>query len=347
MKLRNSTLRTCLGATVWVWSLTMLTLCLAPTALADYTTHSVLQAVDSNGNSTFIPPSFPDESMMLKGIVLNNPADMLNGTFDAPGFMGGQWQVFIQATESGDSGGTALWMGQKYGNLPTRTESYTESVWNAEMLRLNYPVGPGGGNVTEHLRAGDLIEVEAHGSLFYGGKRNVNEEHWTDSDYDFDITILQRGTAADLPTPNDITLADVKDAEDEFIFDQTRQQGGEAYQATRVRLKNVSLVDPLGSGWGLDETVMVTDGDGLTFPMHLGINESLATMPAELATMPFDVVGIFNQEDGSSPFTGGYELWVMNAGDFRPVPEPGSLVLLVSGALVLLACRRKIRRKST
>jgi len=149
-----------------------------------------------------------------------------------------------------------------------------------------------------------------------------------------------------LPTPNDITLADVTNAEDEFIFDQTRQQAGEAYQATRVRLMNVSLVDPSGAGWGLDETVMVTDGNGLTLPMHLGINESLATMPEELETMPFHVVGIFNQDDGSTPYTGGYELWVMDAGDFNTVPEPGSLVLLFSGGLALLAYRRKTRRQS-
>jgi len=279
-------------------------------------------------------------SITLKGIVLNNPGDMLNGAFDAPGFMGGQWQVFIQATESGDSGGTALWMGQKYGNLPTRTDSYTQEAWNAEMTRLNYADG----SVTEPLRAGDLIEVEAHGSLFHAGKRNVNEEHWTDEDYNFDITILQRGTAADLPAASDITISDVKDTEDEFIFDQTRQEGAEAYQATLVRLKNVSLVDPTGEDWGLDQTVMVTDDSGLTFPMHLGINESIDIMGKP--TTPFDVVGIFNQEDSSEPYTGGYELWVMNAGDFTAVPEPGSMVLLISGGLVLLSCGRRIRWRS-
>ncbi len=53
-----------------------------------YTSHSAFQAVDANGNGAF-PTSDP---VKMRGVLLNRPQDMLQGTAGTPGFMGGQWQ---------------------------------------------------------------------------------------------------------------------------------------------------------------------------------------------------------------------------------------------------------------
>jgi len=71
-----------------------------------YTSIAAYEVIDANGYGTF-PLTDP---IRMRGVLLNRPQDMLKGTAGAPGFMGGQWQVFFQTADPGDWGGTAMWM---------------------------------------------------------------------------------------------------------------------------------------------------------------------------------------------------------------------------------------------
>jgi len=303
----------------------------AATANAQGTTtqHSTFQAVNAQGQGIY-GGGFP---ITMRGIVLNNPEDMLDSTFDTPGFLGAQWQVFVQTDIDGDFGGTAVWMGQKYGNIRGDAGyNYSQPDWEAEMDRVNYPQGM----ANPPLRAGDVVEVSTPGGLFFNGKYNINETHDNDPAADFTITRLGSGS---LPTPASITLADVKDSTDTFIFQEDRLSGAEHYQGTLVELSQVSLAGPWG---GANDTVTVTDGNGRTFPVRFGLNPDF-----DLTIAPsgqFSVVGIFDQEDpndGSNTFTDNYRLWVMDPGQFAQVPEPGSLLLLGVAVCLGLARRRR------
>ena len=272
-------------------------------------THTNLQAVNANGTSSW-SGSYP---FTITGVLLCNPDEMLDSTpnflpyneGENLGKLGGEWQIAFQAVEPGDRGGTFCYMAQNYGNLPwirDTSKSYTNEAWTAEILRLNYDPA------TMHkFQAGDLIQVTARMSLFYGGKRNINEGHNNDPTNNFDISLVQSNYG--LPTPEVITLADVKNADDTYIFDQTRATGGEHYQGMRVRINNLTLLTT--NGWNPTNTwsqrlCTATDGNGRTFPLRHP-RYTLGPPPAGV----FDAIGIFNQESGSgSQGTNGYELFV-------------------------------------
>lgn len=242
-------------------------------------THANLQAVTSTGTSAWTP-AFP---FTIRGVLLCNPDEMLNS---APNFlvwndganqyrMGGEWQVTFQAVDPGDRGGTTCWMGQNYGNQPWIHDSdlsYTNEAWVGEILRLSFDPSN-----LHPFGAGDLIEITVRQSLFYGGKRNINEGHDIDPTYNFDIRLVTADYG--LPTPEVITLADVVNvggvADDRStwlpIFDQTRATGGEHYQGMRVRLNSVTLVSTAGwnptNTWG-NRLCTVTDGVGRFFSLR-------------------------------------------------------------------------------
>jgi hypothetical protein len=313
-----------------------------------FTKHSALQAVDDNGVRTFPTNSFP---LRLRGILLNNPEDMLDSTpFEpnpVPFSLGASWQVFVQAIDPGDFGGTAVFMGQHYGNVPPNleftpaptpdpTRSYTNAQWLAEMTRVNQD------RTTGHIfRAGDLVEIHAQGALYFGGKTNVNEEHFIEPQLDFELKLI----AADfgLPTPTPIALADIWDETlNKVLFDPTRMAGGERYQGELVELLNVRLVDD-GTIWGPNSLLTVADAQGREFKMRLGRNLEFGsqTPPAGF----FNAIGIFNQESGgpAGPGTGGYQVWVMDPAGIVAVPEPSTLLLAAFGAglLVVLGIRKR------
>jgi hypothetical protein len=269
--------------------------------------------------------------------VLNNPVDLLDSTPNyipcAPGTqwqLGGQWQIFVQAVDGSDFGGAALWMGQNYGNhiwhWPDSSYSYTNAEWQAELARLT---------ASNTLKAGDLVEIHARGGLFYQGKFNVNEQHEKDPSFDFDIQILDHGQT---PAPTLISLGDLKNPNDSFKFVQDRESGAEHFQSALVRLENVNLAS--SAGWGADATLTITDGI-LHLPMKLG-RVGFDSVPPPSG--PFDVVGIFDQENPD--YRGGYRLWVVDASQFA-VPEPSTVMLVVTGALGLLALGMRRRHRAT
>ncbi|HBO43980.1 MAG TPA: hypothetical protein DD670_08620 [Planctomycetaceae bacterium] len=319
--------RPMLSAVIQTATAVGLLLALRPLAVADeinwddaaYVPFSVMQAVNPDGTPAWTIPTLPAPSYAqaykFRGVVLNDSRDMLNSA-DGAGFMGGQWQVYIQTTETDpqiDFGGAALFMAQKYSVLPIGHGDYTTEQWAAELLRINYPVfdptGAGVGTpVTEPLRKGDLIEVHARGGFFHKGKFNCNEQHNTDPSFDFDVVILQR----DVPlAPTSITLDDVMDASGDFIFDQTRTTGAEYYQSQYVTLENVTISD--AANWTQYGAVTVTDGTR-SFAVKLGFNDAFSS--AALPTGPLDITGIFDQE--SDDYTSGYRMWATSPADFAP-----------------------------
>ena len=291
-------------------------------------THSSLQAVTATGASAW-NGTFP---FSIRGVLLCNPDEMLDST---PNYlpwndganqyrMGGEWQVTFQAVDAGDRGGTTCWMGQNYGNQPwihNGDLSYTNQAWVSEILRLNYDQ-----STLHPFRAGDLIDITVRQSLFYGGKRNINEGHDIDPAYNFDIRLVKADYG--LPAPEVITLADVMQpggSADDWKtwpaqFDPTRASGAEHYQGMRVRLNNLMLATTIGwnftNTWG-SRLCTVTDGENRFFSLRHP-RYSLGAAP----TNQFDAIGIFSQESGSgTQGTNGYELFVQQVIPHAPAPQ--------------------------
>jgi len=281
--------------------------------------HWDLQAVTETGTSAWAG-SYP---FTIIGVLLTDPDEMLDST---PNFqpassnnMGGQWQMVIQALPP-DRGGTFLWMGQNYAiRRPPYDDafSYTDEEWVAEINRLNRDPYTG-----HAFRKGDLVAVTANASLFYGGKRNVNEAHRKEPEYDFYIVLLAPNYG--LPEPEVITLASLVRPDDgnpstsEDIFDPTRMSGGEYWQGMRVRINGLKLVTT--NGWNptlpwSQRICIVTDGENRFFKVRPP-RYSLGPAP----TNWFDAIGILNQESESGvQGTNGYELFIQ---EVLPAEEP-------------------------
>ncbi len=269
--------------------------------LMPYTAHSTYQAIDANGNGTF--PT--DHAVKMRGVVVNWPETMLDVAAGSNPFMGGQWQTFFQTVDGGDFGGTALWMGQNIGKIHGGHPgtSYTDAEWAAEVDRLSHDP------VTGRLfRPGDLVEIRARApGLFHNGKTNINEQHIDLPEADFDVVLLQSGYS--VPTPQTISLADVKDEGNQFVFDSTGATGAEHYQGALVRIQGVQWT---GGTWGPNQQMTLTDGNGRTLPLLLGLGSGFTLFGPPTGT--FDVVGIFDQEDETEAdgYKGGYRLWAMD-----------------------------------
>lgn len=307
------------------------------------TRHSQYQAVYDDGTSAW-PSSGPKYPVEMIGVVIHNPWDMLDwnmGNYSSSATP--QWQVFFQAVAQSttiDWGGTAMYMRRFHPG--SGTNLYPGTAWNDEMDRLNYPVYElTGERVTDPLRQGDLIRVQANApGMAFNGKNNINTQHSSDPAKQFSITIIERDVT---PFVSHITLADLKDGNNNFIFDEDRLTGGERYQGSLVHLNDL-LLDDDPAKWYLNNIVTVRQGD-LTFDMQLGIDPALGSIdPFALTTKPFSVTAILNQEDGSAPFTAGYRLWLTNAGNLSMVPEPSAWVLAMLGTLMGWAVLRRTRR---
>ncbi len=264
-------------------------------------THEMFQAVNADGTSPFSGP----DTVVLEGIILNAPERFLDPAAGAPAYMGGQWQIFLQG-EGDDHAGTALWMGQYYGKLPWLThpdDSYTDAEWISELCRINHDPNTG-----YLFQPGDRVRVTGK-YLFYGGKLNINEQHDIAPENNFTIELLM--PAVGLPQPEVVSLDELKDMNNNFVFDPTRNSGCEYYQGRRIRINDVSFVNP--ENWGPNAALEITNASGKTFPVLLGFGVGFHLNPNDLNPV-FDVIGILDQEDkdGDPPFTGDYRLFVPN-----------------------------------
>ena len=296
----------------------LITLALSAHATAE--SHKQFQAVTPTGASAWAP-AYP---VTLTGILLTDPGEMLDPT---PNFqpassshMGGEWQVVLQSVWPGDRGGTLCWMGQNYALRRAPGDdsfSYSNEEWLAELERVNHDP------VTGHAFAkGDLVTVTANGSLFFGGKRNLNEMHRNEPEYDFSISLVASNYG--LPNPQVLSLAslfrtnDLNPATSEDIFDPARLTGGEFWQGMRVRINGLTLEAATGwnpSGTWAERRCVATDGEDRIIPLRLP-RYNLGSAP----TNTFDAIGILNQESGSGIHgTNGYELFVQEIVPSAPV----------------------------
>ncbi len=276
-----------------VLSLALVAIVKAAPSVAEVT-HSEFQAVDASGEHVYNAT----DKVVLEGILLHNPADMLDPTPDdtiTDTFnISGQWQIFFQC-EGDDHSGTAVWLGQLYNNMPwiSPEGGYSNEEFIAELSRLN----------AAQFSPGDRIRVTGY-YLSYNGKLNINEQHNNSPEHDFSIELVERGVG--LPRPEVVMLDELKTGDDDFIFDPNRQRGGEYYQGRLIKIEDVYFVD--ANDWGPHGEVVITDGTK-TFGVKLGRGNGIYAGSNNL-TEPFDIIGIMDQE--SPDLTSGYRLYVMN-----------------------------------
>ncbi len=256
-------------------------------------THWELQAVNADGVGTYDAT----DKVIITGIVLNNPEDMLNPTPSDVG-MGGSWQFYLQG-EGGDHAGTAVWLGQNY-SLVSSSEDYTDEELLSELCRINRD--PNTGYV---ITAGDRVKITGW-YKFYKGKINVNEQHEADPYFDFEVELLK--PAVGLPSPEVVNLNQLKD-ENGFIFDSSRLTGCEYYQSRLIRVEDVNIVYP--ENWAPNGTVIIRDSNGIEFNVKLGIGDGFSRFSCPEGQI--DVIGILNQESsGYTVCKDGYFIWVVN-----------------------------------
>ncbi len=256
-------------------------------------THQQLQVVDSYGVGTYSAT----DKVVITGIVLNNPEEMLDPTSSTSG-MGGQYQFYVHG-DGNDHAGTAVYMAERYVYMGGGY--YTADQWFSELSRMNHDPNTGYAFV-----AGDRVRITGW-YMSYKGKVNVNEKHKSNSFYDVNVELVT--PAAGLPQPETITLDLVKDAGDQFIFDQTRATGCEYYQGRLVRVDDVNITDP--NDWATNGTLTVMDNTGRTFPLKLGIGDGFTRYACP--TGQISIIAIFDQEASSTTLCqDGYRLWVTN-----------------------------------
>lgn len=259
-----------------------------------HVTHREFQAVNGSGEQVYTAT----QKVVLEGILLHQPAEMLDPTANdgiSEMFnLGAQWQFFFQG-EGDDHAGTAVYMAQLYNNLPwiMPDGGYSNQEWIAELARIN----------AAGFAPGDRIRVTGY-FLSYAGKCNINEQHSNNPDHDFTIELLERGMG--LPQPEVVSLDELKNEQDQFVFDADRLVGGEYYQGRLIKIEDVNVVDP--NAWGPDGDLVVSNGVK-TLPVKLGRGNGIYPGSFNLA-QPCDVIGILDQE--STGLQDGYRLYVMN-----------------------------------
>ena len=271
---------------------------IAYTQVVTEVTHAEFQAVDSNGVGTFSPDT--TDKVILKGIILNNPDEMLDSRPGAPTPRGGQWQIFIQPEDESDHAGTCVWMGQKYLGVGGSGD-YSDAEYMAEHYRVDHDPNTG-----HAFRAGDKVKVTGW-FKFYKGKTNINEKHQVEPFNDFKIELVEARVG--LPIPEEVNLEELKDAADNYIFDADRNFGCEYYQGRLIRINNVVVTN--AQNWGADKTIMISDENGRTFPAILGHGTGI--FENECPTGNIDVIGIMDQEASDlNVCKDGYRLYLSN-----------------------------------
>jgi len=267
------------------WALGLGAALLAMAGAARAETNWELQAVDANGQCTYwkvdagAPPG-PDELVVVEGICLNNPGDMLDTA--------SQWQIIVQG-EGDDLGGTTAWAGK----------FYQTTLWDAELARL----AAGG------LAEGDRVRLTGY-AMSVGGKANINERHSPAPQMDFEVTVLAAGVG--LPEPEPTTLAELNS------FDPTRLTGGERYQSRRITVEDVVVAELVDGAWGSNGHVLIADAESPDQQITLRLcNVDFGSQAPRTA---FRIIGLCGQEPQFAPtpvpgtgLVDGYEIWVTRA----------------------------------
>jgi hypothetical protein len=327
-----------------------------PLFAQDYIRHREYQA---SATSIAVP-------FRLVGVVLNDNEDWLDPTadyddYEYPGTedadhlfqLGGEAEIFVQAVnldglawdpfparDFDDYAGTAVWMGQNYGNHAFNKDpdfSYPDAEWYGELDRLGFWYA---GKAAEKflVRKGDLIEITATvDGLHYQGKHNVNERHEPENDYS--IQIIEKGFAETHPDRVRVATFALSDLREQgvdgaFVLDGAEPLA-EKHQASMVELQDVQFVEVSGRETLTPDTwLTVTDGDGRQFEVYLGLDAGFST--AVVPDGDLNVTGILDQYSGTG--SDGYRLLVMDPTDIVSVPEPTTAWLALAGLFSVLVC---------
>ncbi|MGC8863746.1 MAG: hypothetical protein ACP5R5_13365, partial [Armatimonadota bacterium] len=92
-------------------------------------------------------------------------------------------------------------------------------------------------------------------------------------------------------------------------FDQTRAGGGEFYQTRYVMLHGVDVVS---GSWANNSLLTVADDTGSVGMLLAAMGDFTGQSKPD---GKLNVVGIFDQEDTTSPYTSGYRVWVKKQAD--------------------------------
>ena len=155
------------------------------------------------------------------------------------------------------------------------------------------------------VQAGDRVRVEGW-IANHNGKVFVNDRHSPATMWSMEV--LSHGN---MPEPEVIPGIAACN-----FFDPSRQGGGERYQTRWVRLNGVRIVS---GEWGAGNELTITDSSGGELTLLLSAQGNFDDYPAPAG--PFDVVGIFDQEDAEEPFHEEYRLWVKKAADIVGTSE--------------------------
>ena len=156
--------------------------------------------------------------------------------------------------------------------------------WNKNLFWSTYP----------DVQAGDRVRVTGWAAA-YNGKTFINDRH---SRMMWSVEILSSG---EMPEPEIIpSVADCN------YFDQTRSGGGERWQTRWVKLKGVEIQSGI---WAAGEELEISDGTGSVL-MKLAEPGDFGGFTAP--TGKFDVLGLFDQEDETSPYYDHYRIWIKN-----------------------------------
>ncbi len=266
-------------------------------------THWHLQMVDTDGTPNYYKVNadpVPANLVVVEGICLNNPEEMLN-----PATM---WQIFVQG-EGDDHAGTAAWAGKFYQG----------DVWADELARLN---GSG-------FREGDRVRITGYAGAV-GGKTNIHERHSAAPELNFTVELLEAGVG--LPEPEVVTIAEMN------TFNFTRCCGGEHYQCRRIRINDVHIVSGTW-GSNEDIIIADDDGNELLMALRNVTFGQQPTGKFDVIGLGNQEPEFSGGPVPGSGLTDGYQIWVTQS-DGVVIPEPVSAVMLVLGGMAILRRRR-------
>lgn len=192
---------------------------------------------------------------------------------------GSAYTAFVQDDRS-DRGGIQAWAGSWfYGGL-----------WST-MRQSNYV----------DFQAGDRLRITGLLSDAGRGKVVINHRHSSSPALAFTVEIIGH---SGLPDPEPIpTVAHCN------YFDQTRAGGGERYQTRYVMLHGVEIT---GDEWGSGSLMTIADASG-SVGMLLSATGDFSSYAQPSGRV--NVVGVFDQEDTTAPYTGDYRVWVRRFDD--------------------------------
>lgn len=222
--------------------------------------------------------SDPANRVTVEGVVIGGSHEMLNP--GPPAAMGIQYTLFIQ-DDTSDRGGIQAWAGSWF---------YGDPMWT-DLRQSDYI----------DVQPGDRVRVNGFLADAGRGKVVINHRHSNNPDLVFHVEILGHPGMPDPVFINSVSKCN--------YFDETRSGGGEFYQTRWVMLHGVSL----GPGnWVNNSLLTISDTTGAV-GLLLSARGNFTGNPKP--DFPISVVGIFDQEDTTSPHTEGYRIWVKKQED--------------------------------